>query len=404
MNTENESLLRGIQPREWQKIALDSWRQSMSGIVKVVTGGGKTVFAYLCIEEFFRRHPGGIAVILVPTVALLDQWYLDLLESTSLKSLDVAGYSGTERPEKPSKVNVVVINSGRSLDLGHYGDAPRMLVVDECHRAASGENVRALDGDWSATLGLSATPEREQDDGFSEHLVPLLGPLVFAYDYSDALRDGVIVDFELVNVEIGVDRSAIDYDEVRREARRLAQDSGQEMEDVERILTRKALEASTSALRILWAAKLSISHPGERVVVFHERISALQKIVQLIETSGRNCVSYNSSMSDAHRRDNLSLFRKGAVSTLVTCRALDEGANVPESSVAVVAASTASTRQRIQRLGRVLRPATNKRHAVVYTLFSTEEERSRLAAESTNLKGLASCIWKRGGVRAHAYS
>lgn len=79
------------------------------------------------------------------------------------------------------------------------------------------------------------------------------------------------------------------------------------------------------------------------------------------------------------RRDNLRLYRRGVFDTLVTCRALDEGTNVPETSVAIIAASTASIRQRIQRLGRVLRRAPGKEKATVsipYTLLKSRKNAS----------------------------
>ena len=68
----------------------------------------------------------------------------------------------------------------------------------------------------------------------------------------------------------------------------------------------------------------------------------------------------------------------------ITCRALDEGFNVPETEVGIIAASTATRRQRIQRLGRVLRPVKGKETAVVYSLVATEPEIKRLREEETD--------------------
>jgi superfamily II DNA or RNA helicase len=78
---------------------------------------------------------------------------------------------------------------------------------------------------------------------------------------------------------------------------------------------------------------------------------------------------------------------------LVTCKALDEGMNVPETTVAIIASSTASTRQRIQRLGRVLRPSKGKDKAVIYTLYATEQERKRLINEYKNFQNDVSITW-----------
>jgi superfamily II DNA or RNA helicase len=70
--------------------------------------------------------------------------------------------------------------------------------------------------------------------------------------------------------------------------------------------------------------------------------------------------------------------------------------NVPETAVAVIASSTASQRQRIQRLGRVLRPARGKSKATIYTLFATEQEKIRLTNEAERLEGVANILWATG--------
>ena len=110
---------------------------------------------------------------------------------------------------------------------------------------------------------------------------------------------------------------------------------------------------------------------------------------------------YHSQIAPAVRRDNLRLFRRGIFDCLISCRALDEGMNVPETTVAVIASSTASHRQRIQRLGRVLRPARGKEKAVIYTLFATEQERTRLSKEAARLEGVAQVVWSVGKREAH---
>ena len=78
---------------------------------------------------------------------------------------------------------------------------------------------------------------------------------------------------------------------------------------------------------------------------------------------------------------------------LVTCRALDEGLDVPEAEFGIIGASTASLRQRIQRLGRVLRPHPDKKTATVVTLYVLPGESEALRAESENLEGVAGVRW-----------
>ena len=76
--------------------------------------------------------------------------------------------------------------------------------------------------------------------------------------------------------------------------------------------------------------------------------------------------------------------------------------NVPETAVAVIASSTASQRQRIQRLGRVLRPARGKDKATIYTLFATTQEKVRLTSEAGRLEGVANILWATGTREEHS--
>ena len=98
-------------------------------------------------------------------------------------------------------------------------------------------------------------------------------------------------------------------------------------------------------------------------------------------------------MTLRNRAKVLSEYRNGYLDVLVTCKALDEGFNVPETEVGIIAASTATRRQRIQRLGRVLRPAQGKGSATIYTLVATAPEIGRLKDEEEQLEGVASIVW-----------
>lgn len=393
---------RAITPRRWQAEAVEHWARDLRGVVRVVTGGGKTIFSYLCLQRFFDIHSNGRAIIVVPTLALLDQWFIDICDTTDLEESEVACYSGSSRPDAPARVNIVVLNTARHIASDLAETRASILVVDECHRTGTVENRRALEGTHQATLGLSATPERETDDGFDTIIAPTLGPIIYTYGYRQARADGVIVDFDLVNVDITLNSRDVDRLGIVQHPGTLVSQEQLEVKtqsSVDGISTRALVQSAESLLRIPWAVRLALSHRDERVIIFHERVEDIGTIGDMLSNHCQNHVRYHSRMSEPHRRDNLRLFRNGVVNMLITCRALDEGANVPEANVAVIAKSTRSTRQRIQRLGRVLRPAPGKRHALIYTLFSGKEQKERLAQEANAMKGLASISWKRGRVR-----
>jgi superfamily II DNA or RNA helicase len=343
-------------------------------------------------------------VIVVPTLALLDQWYVDIEEDLGVRGRDIAVYSGDQRSTTPALINLMVLNTARSLSRLVSEGVPAFLIVDECHRAAAPANSQALDGDYVATLGLSATPERQYDDGLEAVLVPALGPIMFTYGYDEARRDEVITEFVLVNVEVTMSPSEqAEYDRLTKRVGmavrryKAGEDDGSRLKVV---LRQRAAVSANAGVRIPVAVALADRHRGKRTVIFHESIAAAESIQRVLAARDHNATLYHSKIAPAVRRDNLRLFRRGAFSVLVSCRALDEGVNVPETEIGIIASSTASTRQRIQRLGRVLRPAARKDSATVYTLYATEIDERRLRDEEDNLEAAKEVRWRKAEHRA----
>ena len=390
------------KPRDWQTRAEEAWAGAGGrGIVSVVTGAGKTVFAEMCLARFHNSRPDALVLVLVPTIALLDQWYVSLREDLALEDSDVGLFSGEGRAKTWRPVNLMVLNTSRKL-ADNYPAERSMLIVDECHRAATSHNSAALLREYAATLGMSATPERDYDAGLDELLVPALGPVIFEYDYNQAVDDRVVAPFDLVNVE--VDMLAKERAEYERLSRLLMRQlgrlrAGQDAEEaVRRLLQQRASVSARARLRVPVAVRLAEENRGSRTIVFHESIAAAGDLQRALSSRGLNATLYHSKISPVVRRDNLRLFRRGAFDVLVTCRALDEGVNVPETRVAIVASSTASTRQRIQRLGRVLRPAPGKTSATVFTLYATDPEHRRLTKEAEEMVGARSVTWRKAAL------
>jgi superfamily II DNA or RNA helicase len=393
------------EPRSWQVKALRLWNVDQRGIVRVVTGGGKTVFAEMCMIAFRDRSPKGRIIILVPTISLLDQWFVSLQDELGVPKDEIGCYSFQEKTSRPKPINLLVINSARAVASKFARGADIFLIVDECHRAGSPANSLALKIAPKATLGLSATPERESDDGFDTRIAPALGSIIFKYDYAEAYRDGVISPFELINIRIDMlaDEQA-KYSRLTKraasESQRLKKHGGSE-EQLRRILQSRAAVSATAAMRTPVAAKLVEQNRGKRTILFHERISAANKLLDILNVREHCATIYHSQIGPSLRRDNLRLYRQGVFDALITCRALDEGMNVPETTVAIIASCTSSERQRIQRLGRVLRPAPGKKHATIYTIYATDTEERRLREEEESLSGVASVSWRRGFAKSH---
>ena len=385
-------------PRAWQDDAISSWIQNKyRGIAKVVTGGGKTYFGLMCILELIEKEPETKVFIVVPTIALRDQWVLDIQEGLGVSSEEIYSHGMDKKLNTNHKIAVMVINSARTHGKKFTSKGKWMLIVDECHWAASVENRKAMRGNWIATLGLSATPERQYDEWYEEHLVPNLGPVIADYGYVLAKKDGVIADFELMNYKVPF--SGPESEEVERLSRAIGieraiiQKQGlTESAKLLNLLMSRARVSQRAVNRIPLALKIAESFHGRRVLIFHEFTAEADQITRLLDDLGFRVAAYHSNLGSNLRFSNLKMYREEMYDVLVTCRALDEGLNVPNTSVGIIVSSTKSIRQRIQRMGRILRTAEGKDMASIITIF-TDVEQDNLEQEAEKLSEISDIRW-----------
>ena len=384
--------------REWQKTALDLWKKNnFRGIVEVATAGGKTIFAIEGAKTWLEANPMGKILVIVPTTALQDQWYVSLLDEMKLASSEIALWPENENVK--AKVHVMVVNTARTKSMIIAQNCTNLLMIaDECHRYASPENANSLAINKTASLGLTATAERDYDDGLNEVLIPNLGPIIYKYSIADARKDGVVAPFSVLNVRIQF--TELEDAEYKKMTSRMAQAYAKGDEDRAVILARMRASISRNAARRIPAAvAIAEENRGSRIIIFHEEIEKAEILKTLLSQRGHSAGIYHSQLGNDKRRDNLLQFRRGMLEILVCCRALDEGVDVPEADIAIIAASTASSRQRIQRIGRVIRVHKDKESAKIYTLYATDREEEYLRGEELRLGSILKFKWYEMGTK-----
>lgn len=438
-------LYRPLQKKlfPWQEECLDIWfdRQG-KGIVNVVTGAGKTVLALGAIARLENglaaEQAGALKIrIVVPKVFLAHQWAQNLQEDLAVPRKDIGLYYGTHKDSPPRKYMIYVVNSARYALSPHIladyqNGSPILLIADECHHYSSPENSRIFSfisqispqqGQSSPyyALGLSATP---QTVAFNEKLVPALGPEIFQYGFVEALNANIISSFAILNLNLqftpAEDQQYQDLsDQLARVMERLMHRSPF-LRGLNRLrffasleqLAQESADTNTAALaasllslagrrkEVVYRAESRIScvkdlltqvPASSNVLIFSERIEiadAIYEELQMLFPGQVGC--YHSNMDERHRKNFLRKYQDAEIRILVTCRALDEGLNVPATDIGIVASATGSNRQRIQRLGRILRHADQKHMAILYYLYigSSNEEQDLLTEISRDLVGV----------------
>ncbi len=386
--------IKNFKLRSWQETALTLWLKKMNGTISVVTGGGKTFFAILCLVKFFRSFPDGRVVIIVPTKALQAQWCFELINVLKADEKEISLFPG--KKTFVNLLNVIVVNTARNISKSIFDNKDLFLIVDECHRCGSQKNSLALNFNTKAELGLSATPERENDSGFEDYIKPKLGPIIYRYSYEEAFQDNVISDFDVFNIKTRLTfKEKQDYTAL---SKRIAIELGKKTyskEKLDILLIKRARISKDSVNRIPVAVKIIKNEKTKKTIVFTESISQADIICMKLNDVGYNASVYHTGVSKNIRSLNLSEFYDGMCRVLVTCTALDEGLNVPDIEVAVIVSQSMSLRQRIQRVGRALR--RGKKRAKIYTIYITDEEKNTLIEEFANLHNISNFRWLKAG-------
>ena len=129
------------------------------------------------------------------------------------------------------------------------------------------------------------------------------------------------------------------------------------------------------------ASRLILNNLKRKKIIFCESIKQSEEIREICEENGLSTVVYHSKMKQSNRISALNDFQSDYYHTLIGCKALDEGFDVPDIDFGLIVSQTKTNRQRIQRLGRTIRKSKNKQKPIIYTLYTTEDEYSSLYEE-----------------------
>jgi len=372
-------LRANIIPRGYQIEALDAWEQAgRRGIVVMPTGSGKTHVGMLAIEEV--NQP---ALIVVPTIDLMDQWRRRLASSFSI---DVGEYGGGENRIAPLTVATYDSAYLRAEELGNLFP---LLIFDEVHHLPSPGYSQIAELFASPhRLGLTATYERE--DGLHRELPRLVGGKVYERRVGEMAGDH-LAPFSIEKVY--VDLTPEEEEEYRRNTstfreylarrgitlrspedfQRLIMRSGRDPEAREALLARnRAMGIALNSSSKIDALREVVSDTlGERTLIFTQHN---QLVYRLSKEFLIPAITHKTPKEE--RAEILNAFREGRYKVLVTSKVLDEGIDVPDASLGIILSGTGSKREFVQRLGRLLRKVEGKEARLIEIISrSTAETR-----------------------------
>jgi superfamily II DNA or RNA helicase len=392
----------GLPPlRLWQEEALSAWVHSgQKGVVVAATGTGKTRVALEAFELNSR------IVVVVPTIALQDQWR-SLLRYKMKLSPKILGLIGGRNADFNLDHQVVlsVLDSARLRlpeIIRYWNDRKEriLLIVDECHRLGSDQALDLLKSNFQFSLGLSATPQND-GDGFDDQIENGLGGIIYELPLRRALDENMLAplrvldiyfklppsevhEFEITASKIATLRSALaaNHPELREESANsmrvlqgLASHDSRAKQALSLMQQNRRLVANSKSRRNLFddLVKRGVLE-DTRTIVFNETIEQAENALQILKDLGIQAVIDHSKVPVAQRKTALERFSSGSSDILVTVRTVDEGIDVPDANLAIIVSGTLTKRQRVQRIGRVIRPGGGVASVISILARGTTEE------------------------------
>lgn len=218
---------------------------------------------------------------------------------------------------------------------------PDMIVIDEAHHAVAGswrKVAAALAA--SLVLGVTATPCRLDGRGLSEafdHMV--VGPTTAWLTNNGYLAPAMIYAPELVDTSAF---RARDYTETKLAA----------------AVDKPAICGDAVAHYLRFAS-------GKRMLVFCVNLTHVGHVVAEYRSAGIAAEALDGSMTMTERTARVARFTAGETPVLVTCDLVSEGFDVPGCDGIQQLRPTQSESLNLQQVGRALRTAPGKTHAII---------------------------------------
>jgi len=431
------------EPRSYQKEAFNKWKVSQKGLFAMATGTGKTLTSLNCLLEIYNKFKYYQALILVPTITLVEQWEDECKRFNFSHIIKVSSKNNGWRSEiddiklkeslaqsddlPPSFIIIATYASfsressfKQLMSLSKKTQRQMLLIADEAHNIGAPNVISKLDRmRILRRIGLSATPERQFDDKGNNAIMQFFGcdgKYTFEYSMKDAIDNGFLCRYKYFPhvVRLNEDEMA-EYKKISLQlAKFYNADEGtfsgaddilmrlllkrkriihkaQNKEEVFRqIIKQRFEECGNLKYTLVYVPEgvqldSSVQYATTDNPIDDADVDKLiDKYTQIIqEISPTTTVrKFVSGIQD--RDEVLRKFSTGETEVLTSMKCLDEGVDVPRSELAIFCASTGNPRQFIQRRGRILRKHPDKHIAIIHDLVIASEFDS--AEENYNME------------------
>jgi superfamily II DNA or RNA helicase/HKD family nuclease len=409
--------------RPYQVEAYEKWMQNgKQGIFAMATGTGKTITSLNCALQEYQKDGLYQLLILVPTIALVEQWINEVVQFDFKNIITVFSENPQWRQQivkledkvsRGKKMNCVIISTYQSFTnkdfqqiLPHLPEN-MILIADEAHNIGS-ELVRTVFRKLhiKRRIALSATPSRIYDEEGTAELESFFNdepPYVYNFSMKKAIEEGRLMEYcYYPKIAYLNDDEMQEYAQITEQLLRLFDSVTKQFKDSQKVkkllmLRKRILHKADDKMRVFKEIITEIGQnklkycfvyvpEGKKLFDSDEAIiysnsdndfetdiyeeTIIEKMLDTTKDIFPNitCNTYTGKNSKTERKTILQGFENGQINVLFAMKCLDEGVDVPRAEYGIFASSTGNPRQFIQRRGRLLRKHAGKTFAHIYDM------------------------------------
>ena len=372
-----------------QRKALNAWaKHKFIGSIIAGTGFGKSRCGVIAVGKTLDNNDTGRAIVIVPTNQLQEQFKQEFIKWNYKHVLD--------------RVDIVCYQSAYKLQDEHY----TIVVCDEIHLGLSPEYRKFFENNtWDRMLCMTATPP--EDIEYKEILFDMC-PLAYRISLDKCVKLGLVSPYNIYCVPIKL--TSTEEKEYKKanntfvyakyilgqfdafDQAKYIMGPGKNTATNEqkaaaaqfyRAIRKRKTVVDHADGKVAELQKIVIQNIGEKILVFGGSNEFTNRLADATETFS---TVYHSGIRKNARDQALADFRSGDKPVLCSTKALNQGFDVADATMAVICGLTSKGLTMIQRVGRIIRYQEGKigKIFVLYVKDSQEEKWLKSSIKTLN--------------------
>ena len=400
-----------------QARAVEAWVENdYSLLMEMATGTGKTRTAIGCLLKKLEDNEVLLTIVATPQNTLSRQWKDDFVKlNIALDYNAIIDGSVSKWPkrlelllldlnEKRIKTAIVFTTHATASDpkfvdviLKNKFKTKILFIADEVHATGSAKQRDALLPEYDYRIGLSATPERMFDEGGTSLIRNYFGDKSFEFTIADALSTiNPLTGRSFLNHftyhPIFVELTPSENKRFNKYSQQIAILKAQDEydpDDLQKLYDRRAAVSKNAEGKYYALSKLFDQLIPESIVdtilfVSDKQIKGAfdilsEKHIKRAKITERESASkVVNNDGDTERQEIISQFNQRQLQVLVGIKCLDEGIDIPNARIAILMSNSTNPREFVQRVGRVIRQAPDKKPSMIYDFIAFSDSATGL--------------------------